>query len=68
MVAGPRVPITDSGCPTMTVMYALADLGFIPVKNAVVHTASSALHLDVRNAVSKKPYDVCCVLERLNGN
>ena len=52
----------------MTVMYALADLGFIPVKKAVVHTASSALHLDVRNAVSKKPYDVCCVLERLNGN
>ena len=58
--ATPTMALTDSNCPTMTIMKALKDRGWTPVPHNVIHsTAGAPGCMSVTNSATRKEYYQC---------
>ena len=57
--AVPTMPLTDADCPTLTVLQALHDAGWIGFGRTVVHDSTTNNKFDARNPLRKKRYLQC---------
>ena len=57
----PTYAITDKRCPTLTVMYALHDMGWRPSGGRVVHGSAAIGDMDAREATKMKSYFIVLV-------